>query len=451
MKKESKTKKLKKTTTGLIVACSILGGTTLALGTLLYMQNNKVNDYSMRLENIYQKSYYDFADNINNAETKLSKAISTDDSNYARKLLQEVSKNASDAEDKLNSLPVSANGLEESLTFINQVGGYSETLSKKLANGGSLSQNDKQTLRKLQSSLIDMKTRIADMTDEMKGGYGILNNSLSLEGDYNNLTISLQGMKADEVDYPSMIYDGPFSDSQIDKKVVGLTGEKQSMQQAREKLSKLVKLAEEEIDFVNETNSKFQTYDFKFEKNQMQYFAQMTKTGANLITMSTYNDNKSTSLSKQDAIKIATEFISLCGVESAECVWSDVVGGNAYLNFAPLQNGVILYPDLIKVKVDLAGGAILGYEATGYYTNHTQRNLENFSVSEQNAKAKIGSEYKILSTRKVLAPIEYSEVLCYEMACVNQGSEYYFYVDSNSGQMVNVLKVIKTNDGSKLM
>ena len=450
VQKNDKTKR-RRAPVGWIVTCSILGGTVLGLGTLLYFSNQNANNHAMRLENMYQKSYYDFADNINNAEVKLSKALSTNDSNYVQKLLSEVSKNVSEAEDKLNNLPVSINGLEESLKFINQVGGYTNTLSKKLSRGETLSSSDKTTLRKLHSSIVEMKNSIGEMTNDMKDGYGILSNSLSLKGDYNDFTISLQTIKSNDVDYPTMIYDGPFADSQIEKDVKGLTGEMISMDESKQKLSQIVKVAPEEISFMNETKSSFETYDFMFEKNQANCYAQMTKKGGKLITMSSFADNKNISMSKEDAISIAKEFIAKTGVNDVECVWSDIIGGNAYLNFAPIENSVILYPDLIKIKVDLGGGAILGYEATSYYTNHTQRKLSEFKISSQQVQDKLQKEFTLISTKKALAPIEYSEILCYELTCYKNSDLYYFYFNSENGNLENVLRVIKTNDGNKLM
>lgn len=450
-KTDKETKKNRKAPVGWIVACSILGGSVLGLGTLLYFSNQNANNHAMKLENMYQKSYYDFADNINNAEVKLSKAISTNDSGYAQKLLSEVSKNATEAEEKLNNLPLSVNGLEESLKFINQVGGYTNTLSKKLSRGESLTSSDKTTLRKLHSSIVEMKNSIGEMTNDMKDGYGILSNSLSLKGDYNDFTVSLQSIKSNDVDYPTMIYDGPFADSQISKEVKGLSGEMVSMEKAREALSKLVKVAPEEIRFMNETKSRFETYDFMFEKNQGNCYAQMTKKGAKLLTMSAFADNKNMTMSKEDAISVAKEFISSTGVNDVECVWSDIVGGNAYLNFAPIENSVILYPDLIKVKVDLGGGTILGYEATSYYTNHTSRSLPSFKINAQQAQDNLQKDFTFVSTKKVLAPIEYREILCYELTCYKNADLYYFYYNSENGNLENVLRVIKTNDGNKLM
>ena len=49
--------------------------------------------------------------------------------------------------------------------------------------------------------------------------------------------------------------------------------------------------------------------------------------------------------------------------------------GIVTINYAYNQDGVIMYPDLIKVKVALDNGEILGIETTGYLNNHTQRDV----------------------------------------------------------------------------
>ena len=45
------------------------------------------------------------------------------------------------------------------------------------------------------------------------------------------------------------------------------------------------------------------------------------------------------------------------------------------VNYAYEQDGVIVYPDLIKVKMALDNGEVLGIETTGYLNSHTEREL----------------------------------------------------------------------------
>ena len=205
--------------------------------------------------------------------------------------------------------------------------------------------------------------------------------------------------------------------------------------------------------FVGETNGKFKTYDFKIVlEGGQEYYAQITKAGGKLLTLSSHAGRANKTLSNEDAIEIATNFAKAQGLSNMECVWSDVVGNDTYLNLAPVEDNIILYPDLIKVKVDLATGNILGWEATSYYTNHVERNLPSPSYSKAEAKAKISSDFKIVSSRLALSPLEYNrEVLTYEFECEKAGATYYFYFNAENGNLENILKVIKTDNGNLLM
>ena len=45
------------------------------------------------------------------------------------------------------------------------------------------------------------------------------------------------------------------------------------------------------------------------------------------------------------------------------------------VHFAPRQDGVYCYPDLIKVSVALDNGGLIGFQSEGYLMNHRIRDL----------------------------------------------------------------------------
>ena len=451
MEQVNKKSKIKNVNIIWTVALSILSGIIFGLSFLLYSAHSSSNYYAASLETTYQKSYYDLVDKVNNMEIKLSKAISSTDDKYSATILSEISKNAEDAQNNLNVLPVSLNGVQESLTFINQVGGYTSTLSKNINKGKTLTEQDKQSLQELHAAILEMKKSLASMSEDMWRGYSILDKSMSIKGDYNDFTISLQSIKTSDVEYPTMIYDGPFSDSQINQEINGLTGNEVSEQEAKSRVSELFDVEESQITFEGETNSNFQTYDFSFEKSSISFYAQITKTGGKLLTLASYNDTSAKYFTTEQAQKTALEFVAKEDLEQVQIVWNDVVGKDAYFNLAPVQNGIIIYPDLIKVKVDLSTGLVVGYEANSYYTNHKERNLGTFTATQEQSQSQVKSGYTVNSANKVLAPIDFQEILCWEFKTINNGNIFYFYVDAESGQLVNILKVIYTADGNKLM
>lgn len=438
----------------LIVVTIILSIAVVALGILYGISMSSLNSYQATLENVYQKNFYELVDEVNNAETKLNKVLASNSASYKSKLLKEISKNASEAQARLNMLPYSINGLSDTISFVNQVSGYTETLAKTLENGQNLSKNDEETLEKVYESIVNIKKSLNSMSKQMWEGYNITDSSLKLDGDYNNLTSDMSAMNGEDIEYPTMIYDGPFSDSQVNKEVKGLNFGEVSMETAKSNLGKvLTGVNMDNFDFQGESKGHFTTYDFSYEDENGAYtFAQVTKKGGKLLTLSSQNIYKTKKLELENAEKIALDFAKKADISNMKVVWSDVIGDDAFINLAPVIDGVIIYPDLVKVKVDLTKGNVLGFEASSYYMNHVDRKIMPTRITQSVAKAKLYSGLKVKDTRLALIPLEYDkEVLCYEFICTMNGNTYYVYINAVNGAEENILKVIQTDNGNLLL
>ena len=283
---------------------------------------------------------------------------------------------------------------------------------------------------------------------DMRNGYSILKASNEMDGDLNSFTVDFNQIKANDVDYPTMIYDGPFSDSVVNQKIKGLTGSEVTEEEAGEMLGKVFKDLTS-YSYNGRTEGKFQTYNFDvITSDNQELYAQVTIQGGHLLTVSGQNVSDVKNIDMATGEKIAKEFAKSNDIENPEIVWSEELNNQAYFNIAPKENGIILYPDLVKVKVDLEYGNVIGYDAISYYTNHTDRTLGSAS----DVSVSIPSGFKIVTKRLVLAPLDYNrEVLCYEYQCEKEGITYYFYFNAKTGAEENILKVVETTDSSKLM
>lgn len=453
MAKTKVVKKYKKANIGLIIALSIVSGLFVLTGVLYGISMARVNSLSYSLENIYQKNYYELVDNINNTEVKLSKVLASGDSAYSKKLLAEISKSSSRASANLSALPISINGLSDTITFINKADGYTTSLVKKLEGGDSLTASERETLSKMHDSVVEIKSGLSKITNKLYGGYSILDESLSFSGDYNGFTTAVGGVSTD-IDYPSMIYDGPFSDSVVSQEVLGLNYDEVSKEEAQQKLIDILEtVTADKIEYQGETDGRIVTYDFSINTGEDNYsFYQLTKKGGKLLNISSFTSNISTTNSLSTAITNATKFIEKTGVQNMQCVWSDIVNGTAFLNFAPVINNTIIYPELIKVKVELGEGKVTGFDATTYYTNHKERQIATASFGAVSAREKVSSEFNIVKQKLALIPLEWNtESLCHEFECTKDGATYYIYISATTGAEENILKVVETNSGNLLM
>lgn len=450
-----KTQSKNKANVGLVIALCVVSACLIVTSVLWLTNMSRVNTMGLTIESVYQRNFYDLVDNVNNTEVKLSKVLASSYDSYSRKLLGEISKNANSASYNLSNLPISLNGIDETKKFINQVSGYTGTLCDKLDKGESLTRAELDTLADIYQSVTSLKNNLANFNDKfMAQGFNIFENGNLLDGDYNNFTLKIQGIKGSDVEYPTMIYDGPFADSELNSQVLGLGGNLVSVDYAKSVIKKHYPAVEDKnISYKTETNGIFNTFDFEVKlTEQISLYAQVTKNEGKLLTISGYGDSKTKNMTLIDAISKAKKLALLETGVNFDCVWSDIVSNDAYINLAPVENKIVIYPDLIKVKVDLASGEVVGYSASAFYTNHTSRKLPSATFEKALADTKVPNGFKVEMSRLCLAPLEYgAEKLCYEYKCTNNDITYYIYINATNGITENILRVVQTNDGNKLM
>ena len=450
--KDKSIKKKNKVITALSIATAVLGLSTIGLGIGFAITDSMAMEYKTDLENVYQSNFYSLLDNVNNLETKMTKILNSSSSSYQRKTLLEASKNASEAEIAVASLPFSQSDIDETVKMVNQISGYTSTLADNLANGGSLTQEDIATLEDIEQSVMSLKTQLNQFANKIKDDYSIIDASMDIDTNSNAFSRSLASLKDNDVEYPSMIYDGPFSDSVVNSKVKGLSGDKVTKSEAKQNVEKFFKTATT-IENNGETKGRFETYNFtvKNADDEMLY-VQVTKIGGHILTISGAGQSGAENIDIEKAKNIALDFATQNGIEDAAVVWSDSIGSDVYLNIAPQSQNIVLYPDLVKVKVNMTSGTIVGYDATSYFTNHVDRTLSKGSLSLSQAEEKVPTRFSVISSRYALSPLDYNrEVVCVEVQAHDEGNTYYFYYNVENGIMENVLKVIETDNGNLLM
>ena len=101
----------------------------------------------------------------------------------------------------------------------------------------------------------------------------------------------------------------------------------------------------------------------------------------------------------EKAINTAENFAKKLGLDDMKCVWSAASEEISYINLAPVIDDIILYPDLIKVKVDLKNNSLVGWEATSYAYNHTERDDLIPQLTEEEARKLVSSNLDINSQK----------------------------------------------------
>lgn len=454
-KSNLKDKKIKskkdKAILGLSIATGVLGFTTIGFGIGYGIMSSQAMEYKNDLENVYESNFYSLLDNVNNLDNKLSKTLNSTSSDFQRKTLLEASKNATEAEIAVASLPLNPADIQETVRMVNQISGYTSVLSEKLIDG-SLNSEDYDTLQEVYQSVDQLKVNLNEFARKLNNGYSIIDGSVSKDYETNDFAISLSTFKDNDVQYPSMIYDGPFSDSVVYSDVKGLKGERVTKAQALVSVQKYLKNASS-VEYESETTGRFDTFNYRVYNSEREtLFVQVSQIGGYILTISGAGDIGNSQIDINDAKEIALNFVKNNGIENPKIVWSDTIENNVYFNITPTQNGIILYPDLVKIKINLTSGTVVGYDSTSYFTNHTDRTISPGDIKYSQVSGRIPSTFELIESRLALVPLDYNrEVVCIEIEARENESIYYFYFNDTTGNLENVLKVIQTDDGNLLL
>ena len=168
--------------------------------------------------------------------------------------------------------------------------------------------------------------------------------------------------------------------------------------------------------------------------------------------MNTNRDVSVESISQEEANNKGKEFLASKGFENMKETYYLKQEGIVTINYAATQENVVLYPDLIKVKVALDNGEILGVETTGYLNNHTIRDISNVKITEQEAKSSLNQDLQIESQGLAVIPTEWkTELLCYEFKGKVDDKEFLVYINAENGREEDILIITDTPNGTLVM
>lgn len=439
---------------GWLAAVISLGCAVLILGGLLtYVILSPIDDY-MNFSANEERSFYELIGYVDDIDTNLSKIVVSNDDEQVQKLLSDVRVQSNLATESISNLSLHDEEKYYTTKFINQVGDFSKYLSNKLIEGKSLTGKDIDTLNTMYNINNLLKNELSLLSSNLDENF---NFKSIYEDKKNNLVISkFIELEDKAVDYPHMIYDGAFSD-----------GTESSSAKALENLSEVKKLEAEKIfknafknygiknvELTGETSDKtIPCYNFDGKLSDgTSISATVSKKGGKIINFNNFKVAGEIKYSEDDCRTIADDFLKSLGISGMKAVWMTEGKSVDTFNYAYVQNGVVCYPDLIKVNVCRERGIVCSMEARSYYLNHETRNNFAAAITVSEAREKVSNKIEINSERLTIIPRQNgSEILAYEFTGVYNDETYYVYINAVTGKEANIFKVVKTTEGSLLL
>ena len=412
-------------------------------------------------ENSYNMAFYELIDYVQNVEIYLAKSLISSTPEHGAETLTNVWREANLAQAYLAQLPIESQELENTEKFLNQVSDYSYSLSRKNIYDESLTDEDLKNLKDLHSYSVELENTLNQLSDDINSGrikWNELTNKGTTVFAQQVSTSSLEGFSNLEEnfhEYSGLIYDGAFSEHLTSREKKGLTGEDIDEEAAKQKVIEFIgKDNIKEIENLGYSeNATIPEYNFSIKTAlEDSINISISKKGGHIVYMNCNRDVNTEIISQEEANAKGKEFLNNHGFQNMKETYYLKQDGIVTINYAYTQNDVVIYSDLIKVKVALDNGEVLGIETTGYLNNHTQRNVSNIKINKEDAKKTLNKELQISSEGLAIIPTEYqTEILCYEFKGKVDDREFLVYINTENGREDDVLIVTDTPNGTLAM
>jgi spore germination protein len=450
---EIKLNKLKKKVNKKVLNVAIF----MTFGALIIFSLEMTNNFKRQknlVQDEYNKSMYLAVSYINNVEVDLAKLLVTSTPKMSAVTLADIWKQANLAKECLEQIPVGQNSMANASKYLTQVSDFSYTLMKQNISDIKLTEEEYEKLKHIYEDSSKLSSKMSDIYDDLNAGR-IKWDELEKIGNEklpdNDISNSISEVGKTFQNYEGLIYDGAFSDHLLSSEPKFLSQKEISEDDAKKYIEEVI-LNDEKIDkieFKGESNGKIELYNFDVTLDSKQKRTiSITKNDCKLYLMIGDKNVKEQNISVDEAKKRGMEFLNKLGIDNMIETYYQKTENMIVINYAATQDGVILYPDLIKVKISLDDGKVYGVEAAGYIFNHTTRNNLKPSISHEKAKSILNSSIKIISSDMALIPTESnSEILTYEFKGKIDNREFLIYINADNASEEKVLLVIDNKNG----
>lgn len=420
------------------------------LGIFGIVQYTKAQRFEREAQLTKQMALISLDEYLGNIASDLEKTIYVSSPTMLSQLSTDLWRESTGAKNSLMMLPTTNGTLGNTYKFLSQVGEFVMALGRKSSAGEEISEEERGQLKKLYEYCTTLGDQVSSMCYDMQ------NDELTFE-EYSstllsgNAGVNTIGNNLDDAeqtlsDLPSLIYDGPFSDhiEQSEPKLI-----KDADEVTKNKALTIAGDACEEekasLKFAYEEAGAIPCYVFQSDNCTVA----VTKNGGKVLYMINAQFAGEIQVKYEDAIKTALAFLKKIGYDNLKESYYFTEDGICTINFAGYENGIVYYPDLIKVSINLETGKVHSFDASGYVSNHFDRTEPMQIITEDDARGKINSNLQILGVQRCVIPTEWkSEQYCYELHCsTDNGQELLVYIDCTTGEEDDILILLYSDGG----
>ena len=418
------------------------------------VQTYKSVKYAKELTVAHQRTVASLASYIDSLENDLRKMQYANTQTMTSGLSVSLCKASAGAKNCLSELNAGETPLNNVNKFLSQASDYIQSVNKKVASGEKLSDTDHEQITRLYNYAASLSDKIGYMEEVMLSGdvsFEDAVSTLSMLKDTGDLSVSYSSTVTDAeksfADYPTLIYDGPFSDNIMKKESEMLRYEEEiSQSEAKKRASAYSGVPENRLIATEDEKSTIEAYVFYYENTTVA----VTKKGGYLLYLLSDTFSGETKIKETDAVATAKNYLRKFGYGSMKESYYFDYDGICTINFAYTSDDIIYYSDLIKVSVSLDKNEVVSVDCSGYLMNHKKRDVPVDIISVDTAKQSISEVLSVKDRKTAFIPMnDGSEVFTYEFLCNDKdGNDVLVYINAVTGDEADIKLLLYSDNGT---
>lgn len=423
------------------------------------------------LEAAYQRQFYTLIDQTEQLNVLIGKTLVSSSAPQTVAQLSEIWLRANAAQDALTNLPVTGVNLSSTRKFLAQLGDYAHSLSRQDRSRTALTQEEKERLARFEDELAKLSSQLHSLQARLErtgfrwaqaapGTTRPLGNQrgAQAQGPQGPDDLRVLGDVEKRLQQmPTLIYDGPFSDHMEDvRKPRGLKGPVIGQDEAQGIARRFADLPPgyRLVGKPNTVRGRFPTFAATFQTRNAptRIIVHVTRQGGHPALLMNSRSVDASRIGAEDAQRRAGDFLRKKGFAEMIPTFTAQDNNAATISFVPRRDGVVIYPEQVKVKVALDNGQVVGFDATGYWTFHQDRKLSSPRLRAEEAAARVSPSVQVEETRLALIPDRAGkEILAYEVRGRRSDGTYLVYINAMNGKEEAILKLVDTPSGRLTM
>ncbi len=423
---------------GLIVLLAVVGSFSLYRINQLHTEQQQA---MYQTEAMYQRSLGELTDAVQNLNGQLAQLLVTTSQEQLLLGLSNLWREVYSAISYLGSLPVAMHELEQTDLLLNDIAEYSYYLLRKnVLQQNPLTLQDWNQLEEFyhRSQVVKQELDILE-TSLLADAFRLT--AISLEDEANPVVTTFRSIETQVDAFPELTFDEGVRKIEPEPRPIQgePTDENQAITNADNFLAAL-DLSDEQgtLAFVTE-HTKVPVYGIAYPGNQ---YVEVSQVGGHVLQYYLSRELGAAALKLSEAEQKATALLQQLHFTDLVCVERTLEQNTANFIFVPEQDGVYLYPDMIKLQLALDNGALLSFDQTSYQTRHYTRTLAAPTLREEEILQNRNPNFQLESVHLALITDSYSihELLTYEIRGTIVGEAFSIFVDAHTGQEVRIVQ-----------